>query len=282
MRNPSSSGAAIGLAWLLVCAPAVGPGRDRARPRHTRLPPAIRPRKRSLPCSKSTPIPSIQPKPCASASAARSVSRLSSTRRDSVVDAKVVQRAGHGFDEAALAAVKSWTFLPARQNERADPRHDSAALALRATGAWRTPWSKCRRRPRADAAPELQKNTETTLVLGRKPISAASSSAVRDRDFALRPIGSVQDILRVTPGLGGGAALGRRQSESVLFTRFRRRSRHRPGAVDRRHPDQHGVARARSGLRRHQLHHSGNRRTGRALEGSRTLPTRETSRPPAR
>jgi outer membrane receptor protein involved in Fe transport len=51
-----------------------------------------------------------------------------------------------------------------------------------------------------------------TLVLGRRPISAASSFSVQDRDFELRPIGSVQDILRVTPGLvmvqhsGGGKA----------------------------------------------------------------------------
>jgi outer membrane receptor protein involved in Fe transport len=51
-----------------------------------------------------------------------------------------------------------------------------------------------------------------TLVLGQKPISAASSFSVQDRDFQLRPIGSVQDILRVTPGLvmvqhsGGGKA----------------------------------------------------------------------------
>src|SRR4029077_16016437 len=47
---------------------------------------------------------------------------------------------------------------------------------------------------------------------GSRPISAASSFSVRDRDFALRPVGSVQDILRVTPGLvavqrpGGGKA----------------------------------------------------------------------------
>ncbi len=49
-------------------------------------------------------------------------------------------------------------------------------------------------------------------MLGSKPISAASSFSVQDRDFQLRPIGSVQDILRVTPGLvmvqhsGGGKA----------------------------------------------------------------------------
>jgi outer membrane receptor protein involved in Fe transport len=53
---------------------------------------------------------------------------------------------------------------------------------------------------------------QSTLVLAQRPISAASSFAVRDREFQLRPIGSVQDILRVTPGLvlvqhsGGGKA----------------------------------------------------------------------------
>jgi outer membrane receptor for monomeric catechols len=54
--------------------------------------------------------------------------------------------------------------------------------------------------------------TQVTVVKARKPISAASAFSVRDRDFELRPIGSVQDILRVTPGLvlvqhaGGGKA----------------------------------------------------------------------------
>jgi outer membrane receptor protein involved in Fe transport len=51
-----------------------------------------------------------------------------------------------------------------------------------------------------------------TVVKAKRPISAASSFSVRDRDFELRPIASVQDILRVTPGLvlvqhsGGGKA----------------------------------------------------------------------------
>ncbi len=128
-----------------------------------------------------------------------------------VVDAKVVQRAGHGFDEAALAAVKAWTFEPARQ----------AGVAIRASVDLTLPFEPPQLSSNVEAPPlpppasppvAVQKNTETTLVLGRKPISAASSSAVRDRDFALRPIGSVQDILRVTPGLvmvqhsGGGKA----------------------------------------------------------------------------
>ncbi|HEY3255900.1 MAG TPA: TonB family protein [Polyangiaceae bacterium] len=130
-----------------------------------------------------------------------------------VASAKVVQSAGHGFDEAALAAVKSWSFLPARQNDRAIRATVQLALPFEppapapAPAATETPPT-----PKPAPPPELQKNTETTLVLGRKPISAASSSSVRDRDFALRPIGSVQDILRVTPGLvmvqhsGGGKA----------------------------------------------------------------------------
>ncbi len=52
----------------------------------------------------------------------------------------------------------------------------------------------------------------STTVQAQRPLSASSSYSVRDRDFALRPIGSVQDILRITPGLvmvqhsGGGKA----------------------------------------------------------------------------
>ncbi|MET0793496.1 MAG: TonB family protein [Polyangiaceae bacterium] len=131
-----------------------------------------------------------------------------------VLDAKVVSPAGHGFDEAALTAVKAWTFEPARQS----------GVAIRATIDLSLPFEPpplppppapvpAAAPPPAPSAPvAVQKNTETTLVLGHKPISAASASAVRDRDFALRPIGSVQDILRVTPGLvvvqhsGGGKA----------------------------------------------------------------------------
>jgi outer membrane receptor protein involved in Fe transport len=58
----------------------------------------------------------------------------------------------------------------------------------------------------------VRQQGESTVVLAQRPISAASSFAVRDRHFQLRPIGSVQDILRVTPGLvlvqhsGGGKA----------------------------------------------------------------------------
>jgi len=129
-----------------------------------------------------------------------------------VVEAKVIQPAGHGFDEAAIAAVKEWTFTPARFNGQPIRATVELALPFEPPALPPPAIGVAPVRPRPAPLPELQKNTETTLVLGRKPMSAASAAAVRDRDFALRPIGSVQDILRVTPGLvvvqhsGGGKA----------------------------------------------------------------------------
>ena len=66
--------------------------------------------------------------------------------------------------------------------------------------------------PPPPPAPPPPAPPSETVVKARRPISAASSFSVRDRDFELRPIASVQDILRVTPGLvlvqhaGGGKA----------------------------------------------------------------------------
>jgi TonB family protein len=129
-----------------------------------------------------------------------------------VVDARVVQPAGHGFDEAALAAVEAWTFEPARQSGAATRATIQLALPFELPAAPPSPLAPVGNAASVAPAPPEQPVSETTIVLGRKPISAASSSAVRARDFALRPIGSVQDILRVTPGLvmvqhsGGGKA----------------------------------------------------------------------------
>jgi TonB family protein len=135
-----------------------------------------------------------------------------------VTDASVLQPAGHGFDEAALAAVKTWTFEPALRGGEPirstvqfsvpfEPPAPPAAAPALATARVPAPGPTPTPTP-----PPLQQESGATLVLGHKPLSAASSSEVRDRDFALRPIGSVQDILRVTPGLvmvqhsGGGKA----------------------------------------------------------------------------
>ena len=140
-----------------------------------------------------------------------------------VTEARVTQTAGHGLDEAALTAVRQWTFEPAKRAgvpivatvQLAYPFELPSAAAVdgtvQAANALPAP-SASPPEPKAAVEPKLQESGGTTLVLGHRPISAASSFAVRDRDFSLRPVGSVQDILRVTPGLvmvqhsGGGKA----------------------------------------------------------------------------
>ena len=115
-----------------------------------------------------------------------------------VVDLRVTQPAGHGFDEAASAAARQYLFEPATMNGVPTP------VVVKYTSVFTPP---------VDAPLVLVPTAPmTTTVLAQRPISAASSFSVRDRDFSLRPIGSVQDILRVTPGLvmvqhsGGGKA----------------------------------------------------------------------------
>ena len=66
--------------------------------------------------------------------------------------------------------------------------------------------------PSPAAAPPPLLPTYETIVTTRGPMTSASSSTVRDRDFELRPRSSPNDILRVVPGLvtaqhqGGGKA----------------------------------------------------------------------------
>jgi TonB family protein len=137
-----------------------------------------------------------------------------------VTGARVVSPAGHGFDEAALAAVRQFRFDPARQGSTPvrstiqlsyefhlpPPAVPSVPSPVPAVVAALPPPA-----PGAQAAPPPNPDL-LTLVLAQRPMSAASSFAVQDREFQLRPIGSVQDILRVTPGLvmvqhsGGGKA----------------------------------------------------------------------------
>jgi TonB family protein len=132
-----------------------------------------------------------------------------------VVDVRVVAPAGHGFDEAAAEAARAFTFEPARR------RGVPAASTVEFTYEFHLP-ALAQAQPKVeDSAPapppavrevSQEEPNQSTLVLGSRPISAASAFSVQDRDFALRPIGSVQDILRVTPGLvmvqhsGGGKA----------------------------------------------------------------------------
>jgi TonB family protein len=131
-----------------------------------------------------------------------------------VVDAQVTIPAGHGFDEAALAAARDFVFSPARRGGK------PIRSAVQFTYEFHMPPEAPSVAPTPVAArvpvapPEVtqQGSDQSTLVLAQRPISAASSLTVRDRDFRLRPIGSVADILRVTPGIlvtqhaGGGKA----------------------------------------------------------------------------
>lgn len=137
--------------------------------------------------------------------------------RGAVASARVVTPAGRGFDEAALAAVKQFLFTPAMQSGKAVRSVVQLAYefhlppATQAAPSAPPPPAAPAPSP-APPAPSATGPDQTTLVLAQRPMSAASSRAVQDRDFALRPIGSVQDILRVTPGLvmvqhsGGGKA----------------------------------------------------------------------------
>ncbi len=116
--------------------------------------------------------------------------------------ARVVTPAGHGFDEAALSVARRFRFDAARQGDR--PVRSTIRLAYDFALPATPPAPP---HPAPATAPATM-----VLVLGRRPMSAASSFTVPDRDFQLRPIASVQDILRVTPGLvtvqhsGGGKA----------------------------------------------------------------------------
>jgi TonB family protein len=134
-----------------------------------------------------------------------------------VVGVRVIAPAGHGFDESAVEAARRFTFQPATRRGVPVPSTVQFTYEFHLPAAPPPPPPPVAAAPAPEpaAAPaELVQSgpNQSTLVLGSKPISAASSFSVQDRDFQLRPIGSVQDILRVTPGLvmvqhsGGGKA----------------------------------------------------------------------------
>ena len=103
-----------------------------------------------------------------------------------VVDAKVTASAGHGFDEAALDAARNFVFVPAQQGgmpirslvqftyEFHLPAEASPPTVPPPVAAASEPAP-----PQAlQAGPD-----QSSLVLAQRPISAASSFAVRDREF---------------------------------------------------------------------------------------------------
>lgn len=140
-----------------------------------------------------------------------------------VIGVRVTAPAGHGFDQAAIEAARRFVFEPARRRGIPVPStveftyefHLPPVLPVPPTSqtSAAAPGASPREASTTPAGATVQTGPDqSTLVLGSKPISAASAFSVQDRDFQLRPIGSVQDILRVTPGLvmvqhsGGGKA----------------------------------------------------------------------------
>ena len=138
-----------------------------------------------------------------------------------VVDARVVGPAGHGFDEAALEAVRKFTFEPARRN--GTPVRSTVQLAYefhappRATMDLAPPSA-------APAPPSLlvqQGPDQSTLVVAERstvPIgapperNAASDSSTSQDELSLRPRYRAEGLLEVVPGVfsvqhaGGGKA----------------------------------------------------------------------------
>jgi TonB family protein len=143
-----------------------------------------------------------------------------------VVDARVTSPAGHGFDEAALAAVRKFTFEPARRN--------GAAMRSNVQLAYEFHPPPPPPAPRADpptapppppppppGGPIQQGPNQTTLVVADRPTvpigppperNAASDSTTSQDELSLRPRFRAEGLLEVVPGLfsvqhaGGGKA----------------------------------------------------------------------------
>ncbi len=113
-----------------------------------------------------------------------------------VRDAAVIRPAGHGFDEAALAAAEALRFEPATR--------EGMPIAVRIDYEVRF--------EQAEPAAKREPAPLEAVVEAERPFTTASASTVRDRDFLLRPRITPEDILRVVPGLvlaqhqGGGKA----------------------------------------------------------------------------
>jgi TonB family protein len=139
-----------------------------------------------------------------------------------VVEARVIAPAGHGFDEAALAAARKFTFTPAKRNgtpirstlQLAYEFHPPPPPAARQTTALPPA-------PPPPPVPLQQGPNQSTLVVAPKPQvpigapperNAASDSSMDQRELDLHPRFRAEGLLEVVPGLfsvqhaGGGKA----------------------------------------------------------------------------
>jgi TonB family protein len=132
-----------------------------------------------------------------------------------VTGARVVRPAGHGFDEAALAAVKAFTFEPAKENGAA------VKSAIELSYEFHLPPAPPTESPGAQPSPRQPTPPLTTLVLAeRQPVAieapaeqnAASEATVGRDELALMPQRKTYDLVSAVPGLftmrnaGGGKA----------------------------------------------------------------------------
>ena len=134
-----------------------------------------------------------------------------------VGDARVTVPAGHGFDEAALAAVRKFTFEPARRSGTAI--RSTVQLAYE----FHLPLAASPETAPVVAPPAAaqQDPAQTTLVLAAQPQvaigaprerNAASTSTTSRDQIALLPMRKPEDLFDVVPGLftmrnaGGGKA----------------------------------------------------------------------------
>src|SRR5439155_17101894 len=134
---------------------------------------------------------------------------------------KVVRAAGFGFDDSAVAAARLFKFRPAMHDGKPvaaivlfDQKfvlrpHFSAETSAEADGTAATTAATPPLPVAANAPPPP---AYESVVQSRGPLTAASSSTIRNQDFELRPRTTPNDLLRVVPGLlavqhqGGGKA----------------------------------------------------------------------------
>jgi TonB family protein len=121
---------------------------------------------------------------------------------------RVLSSAGHGLEEAAVAAAKQFHFKPATV--------DKAPVASQIVYEQQFKIDRIRgevTQPDLTTIPkQSEQATEMYVITERAPMTSASATTVRQQDFELRPRSSPNDILRVVPGLvtaqhqGGGKA----------------------------------------------------------------------------
>jgi TonB family protein len=125
----------------------------------------------------------------------------------SVQHVHVISTPGFGLDEAAKVAARQFKFKPATI--------DGKPVASQVMYEQKFVVSRTLRAELSAEPPVLAETARPeyeTVVVARGPMTSASSSAIRDLDFELRPRSTPNDILRAVPGLvtaqhqGGGKA----------------------------------------------------------------------------